>query len=170
MGQGDTQRALRLAGVLWHLWEVHGSLTKGRRRLVALLALPGADAPTLARARVLNGAGVLALNQDDVASARRVFRESLTLHRQHQHAPGSAWVLIHLSWLCLDSRYHKAARRFLREALPPCQRLDDRRGVARCYNLLGYLAWAQGDLTASRELHQQSLALNRELGDHWGAA
>ncbi|MDQ6669689.1 MAG: LuxR family transcriptional regulator, partial [Chloroflexota bacterium] len=51
MGQDDTERALRLAGVLWHLWEVHGFLTEGRRRIAALLTLPGADAPTLARAR-----------------------------------------------------------------------------------------------------------------------
>jgi hypothetical protein len=169
VGQADTERALRLAGVMWHVWQVHGTFTEGRRRLAAVLALPRADDPTLARARVLNEAGVLALNQhDDVPAARRLFRESLALYRRHQHDPGIAWVLIHLSWLCGDIGRTKAARRFLREAPPLCERLGDRRGSARCYNLLGYLACTEGDLHASRDFHQRSLALHRELGDRWG--
>ncbi len=148
---------------------MHGTFTDGRRRLAAVLVFPGADDPTLARARVLNGAGVLALDQhDDVPTARRLFRESLTLYRRYQHDPGIAWVLIHLSWLCLDIGRPEPARRFLRHALPLCERLNDRRGIARCLNLLGYLAWWEGDLDASRDLHRRSLALNRELGDRWG--
>jgi predicted ATPase/transcriptional regulator with XRE-family HTH domain len=101
MGQGDTERALRLAGVLWHLWEVYGFLTEGRRRIAALLALPGADAPTLARARVLNGAGVLALNQYDTPIARRLFRESLALYQalsarsRHRLGDDSSKLAVH---------------------------------------------------------------------------
>jgi hypothetical protein len=43
-------------------------------------------------------------------------------------------------------------------------------GIARGQNLLGYLAWQEGNLHTSRDLHQQSLALNRRLGDRWGTA
>jgi predicted ATPase/DNA-binding XRE family transcriptional regulator len=170
VGQVDTDQALRLASVLWHLWDVHAFFTEGRRRIATLLALPGADAPTLGRARVLNGAGVLALSQHDVPSARGLLRESLALYQLHQDDRGVAWVLIHLSWLCLDIARRKAARRFLRDALSRCERLDEQHGIARCQNLLGYLAWGEGDLSTSRDLHLQSLALNRKLGDRWGTA
>jgi non-specific serine/threonine protein kinase len=170
VAQADVTRALRLTGVLWHLWEVHGALAEGRRRISRVMALRGAEAPTLARARVLNGAGVLALNQHDAVTARRLFRESLALYTRHQHAQGVAWVLIHLSWQCLDIGRPRPARRFLRQATALCEQLGDRRGVARCWNLLGYLAWVEGDLFASRDFHERSLALNRELGERWGTA
>jgi predicted ATPase len=167
--KSDTERALRLAGVLWHLWQVQG-LTQGRRRVAALLELPGAEAPTLARARVLNGAGVLALNQLDTLSARRHFGESLRLYRDLQHDRGVAWVLIHLGWMCSDVAYFKAADRFLHEAFALCERLSERRGAARCLNLLGILAWNRGNLREACDLHQRSLSLNRELNDSWGTA
>jgi predicted ATPase/DNA-binding XRE family transcriptional regulator len=166
----DAERALRLAGVLWHLWQVHAYLTQGRRRIAALLELPAAEAPTLARARVLNGAGVLALNQLDTFSARRHFGESLRLYRDLQHDRGVAWVLIHLGWVCIDILYYKAADRFLREAVALCERLGERAGVARCLNLLGILAWERGNLREAFDLHRRSLSLSRELSDRWGAA
>jgi tetratricopeptide repeat protein len=156
--------------VLWRFWEVHGYLHDGRRRLSALLDLPGAAAPTLARAKVLDGAGVLAMHQADQINARRLFRESLELYRLHNHERGVAWVLIHLGWLCFDWLRHKAARRFVRNALALCNRLADRQGIARCLNLSGMLAWAQGDIEASGRLHRESLALAREVGDWWGMA
>ena len=170
IAQSDAERALRLAGVLWHVWEVRGYLTQGRRRIAALLALPGAEAPTLARARVLNGAGVLALNQNDILSARRHFGQSLRLYRHLQHDRGVAWVLIRLGWLCTDLSYVKAADRFLHEAFALCERLGEWHGTARCLNLLGLLAWERGNVSAACDLHQRSLALSRELHDRWGTA
>jgi hypothetical protein len=170
VGQADTERALRLAAVLWYPWEVYGAFTDGRRRLAAVLALPGAEAPTLDRARVLNGAGVLALNQFDIAAARRLLRDSLVLYRQHRYEPGITWVLIRLSWLCCDTGRLKAARWFLRQALSRSERLGDRRGIARCLNLSGLLAWATGDLEAAHDFHRNGLALNREVHDRFGIA
>jgi non-specific serine/threonine protein kinase len=170
MAGGDVQRALRLAGVLSRFWEVRAHLREGRERLADVLALPGAAAPTLARARVLDGAGVLALYQFDVRAARPVFKESLALHRQHEDWHGVAWALIHLGWLCHDTARLKAAHRFLREALELCQRLGDRRGVARSLTLLGNVTLLEGDLRTARSIHEQCLRLNREVGDHWGTA
>jgi predicted ATPase/transcriptional regulator with XRE-family HTH domain len=170
IARSDGERALRLAAVLWHMWQVRGYLTQGRRRIAALLEIPGSEAPTLARARVLNGAGVLALNQRDVQSARRQFGESLRLHRHLRHDQGVAWVLIHLSWLCLDVGRLKAGDRFVHEAHAICTRLGDRNGIARCLNLLGYLAWLRGSLDASCNFQRRSLALNRDIDDRWGIA
>ena len=170
MAEGDVDSALRLAGVLWHLWQVRGYLHDGRQRLTALLAMPGASRPTLARSRVVDGAGALAMYQADALGARRLFKESLALYRQHADERGAAWVLIRLAWLASDLQYIGAGRRFLAEALQLCERLGDRYGISRSLNLLGILTWQRGDCEAAFPLHQRSLAISRELGDRWGAA
>jgi non-specific serine/threonine protein kinase len=167
---GDAQNALRLAGVVARFWEVRGHLREGRKRLTEVLALPAASASTRARAKVLDGAGVLALYQYDVLAARPLFKESLALYRQHRDWHGVAWVLIHLGWFCHDTGRLKAAFRFLREAVQLCEQLGDRRGSARALTLLGSVTFWAGDFTAARALHEQSLAQTREVGDRWGTA
>jgi tetratricopeptide (TPR) repeat protein len=133
--RGDVQQALEIASVLWRSWEVHGYLSAGRSRLAALLALPGAAEPTLARARVLDGAGVLALYQYDLRAARSYFKESLSLYLAHHERRGAAWVLVHLGWLCHDSGRYKAARYFLRRGLALAQAATDDAATARCLSL-----------------------------------
>jgi tetratricopeptide (TPR) repeat protein len=168
--RGEVQEALRLAGAMSRFWEIRGHLREGRARLARLLTLPGSSAATVARARALDGAAVLAMYQFDVPAARALFRESLALYRQHQHPPGVAWVLIHLGWLCHDFARYKAARRFLREALATCRGADDRRGVARSLTILGMVELAELELSPARSRLEQSLALTREIGDRWGTA
>ena len=169
VARGDIQQALRLAGVMSRFWEVRGH-DEGRGRLEGLLRLPGASAPTVARARALDGAAMLALHQYDMPAARPLFKESLALYRQHDQARGVAWVLVHLGWMCHDLGRPRAARRFLHQALPQCQQVDDRRGVARCLTILGMLAFYELDLSTAGSLHERSLALSREVGDRWGTA
>jgi predicted ATPase/transcriptional regulator with XRE-family HTH domain len=166
----EGQRALQVASVLCRLWEVRGYLREGRRRLATVLALRGVSEPTPARAKVLDGAGVLALYQYDLVAARALFKESLGLYRMHQQPRGVAWVLIHLGWLCHDCGRFKAARRFLREGLEMCREIDDRPGIARCLTLLGMVSWSELDFTTARTLHEESVRLNREVGNRWGTA
>jgi predicted ATPase/DNA-binding XRE family transcriptional regulator len=170
MAQGEVERALHLAGVLSRFREVRGHVREGRARLAAVLALAGESPPTLARARVLDGAGVLAFYQADVPAAGGLFKASLAVYRQHQQRRGAGWALIHLGWLCHDTGRWRAARRLLQEALVACRDVDDRRGVARCLTLLGMLGLNEGDLIIARSFLEQSLALNRDVGDRWGTA
>jgi tetratricopeptide (TPR) repeat protein len=130
----------------------------------------GASEPTPARARVLDGAGVLALCQFDLAAARALFKESLALYRMHRQPRGVAWALIHLGWLCHDGGRFKAARRFLRNALEICREIDDRPGIGRCLTLLGMVAYCEVDFDTARVLHEHSVKLNREIGNRWGTA
>jgi non-specific serine/threonine protein kinase len=170
IGSGDAQHALRLAAVLARFWEIRAHLREGLQRLAEVLAMPGASAPTLERAKVLDMAGVLALYQFDLDVARLHFKKSLATYRQLRAWRGVAWVLIHLGWLCHDSARLKASVRFLREALLLCEQLGDRRGVARALTLLGNTTFWNWDLVTARSLHERSLALSRELGDRWGIA
>jgi hypothetical protein len=153
MAEGDVDSALRLAGVLWHLWQVRGYLHDGRQRLTALLAMPGASRPTLARARVVHGAGALAMYQADALGARLLFKERLALYRHHGDERGAAWVLIRLAWLASDLNYNGAGSRVLAEALQLCERLGDRYGISRALNVLGILTWQRGDYEAAFPLH-----------------
>jgi non-specific serine/threonine protein kinase len=168
--QGNVDAAMRLGGVLWHLWQVRGNLREGRQRLTRLLAMPGASHPGLARARVLEGAGVLAMYQADANSARQLFKECLLLYRRYGDDHRRAWVLIDLAWLASDLLYNAAGRRFVAEALDICARRGDRYGTARALNVLGLLTWQRGEYEECFPLHQQSLAISRGLDDRWGIA
>lgn len=167
VNRGEVQQALELAGVLAHVWQVRGYLKEGRRRLAELIELPGAAPPTLARARVLDGAGVLALYQGDVDASRVLLKESLALYRKHQLLAGVARVLFHLGWLCHDHYRVRVARRLMREALDICRRLEDRPGEARCLNVLGMVEVGDGNVDLGQSLLEQSLQLSREVGDSW---
>jgi non-specific serine/threonine protein kinase len=170
MAQGNVDSAMRLSSVLWHLWQVRGNLREGRQRLTKLLNMPCASHPSLARARVLEGAGVLAMYQADANSARQLFKECLWLYRQYGDDHRRAWVLIDMAWLASDLFYNGAGRRFVAEALDLCERHGDRYGTARALNVQGLLEWQRGDYAACFPLHRQSLAISRELNDGWGIA
>lgn len=58
-----------------------------------------------------------------------------------------------------------AARQELEESLALYQANDDRRGVARVYFDLGWIALDQGEWSEAMRLNQDSLALARETGD-----
>jgi hypothetical protein len=55
----ETQQLLRLAGALWWCWTIQGARFEALSWLQRALALPGAEAPTLARTRALSGLGFL---------------------------------------------------------------------------------------------------------------
>jgi tetratricopeptide (TPR) repeat protein len=156
--------------VLGRFWQLRGHLHEGRRRLATMLALPGAEEPTLARAKALEAAGALALYQGELQATRALLKESLALYRQHGQQSGIAWALFHLGWMCHDHFREKAARRFLHEALVLFRLLGDRRGVAQALNALGLVAMVESDLSLAVALHEESLALSRDLNDRWAVA
>lgn len=88
--QGQVEAGLRLGGVLAGFWGVRGYGTEGREHLSGLLALPGAEAPTAARAWALHGAGELAGLQGDYGEAQVLFEESLAIQRKLKDKPGIA--------------------------------------------------------------------------------
>ena len=80
---GDVDLALRLGKSLWRFWVARGHLREGRERLARLLAMPGADARTLLRARVLHGAATLVHGSLDFHGACLLAEESLAIAREH---------------------------------------------------------------------------------------
>ena len=77
---GDPDTALALCTAVWRYWVVRGHLTEGRA--LADAALAGGGGTPENRFGALDGAGVLAGEQGDFASARTHFEASLALARE----------------------------------------------------------------------------------------
>jgi predicted ATPase len=156
---------LRLGGALWRFWEVRGHWTEGRNLLAAVLAIAGEYGSSSARAKALQGTGVLAFYQRDYASAKNLFEESLALFRNSGDNRGTAWVLIYQGWMANDSGNFELALSLLNESLTLFRKAGDKQGIAWSLCRLGLVAYFQGDFSTARPLVEESLALSREVRD-----
>lgn len=163
--QERTAAGLRLAGSLWRFWEVRGYLSEGREHLQATLSQDTARSHTQARARALNGAGILAADQGDYAAARALFEERLTISRELGDRQGISAALNSLGNVAWHQGEFEAAKALYEECLTMDREVEDRQGMASTLANLGMVADCQGDYAAARALFEESLAIKRELGD-----
>jgi predicted ATPase/DNA-binding SARP family transcriptional activator len=161
---------LRLAGELWRFWEVHGHYSEGRAYLSEALDRKRAGGRTKARARALNGAGVLASYQGDYGAARALLEESLAISRELEDKQGIAWPLHHLGLMASRQGDYGAARALHEECLAIWRELEDKQGIGWTLHQLGSVAREQGEYGAARALYEESLAISRELEDKQGIA
>ncbi|HUS17867.1 MAG TPA: tetratricopeptide repeat protein [Chloroflexia bacterium] len=166
----DPVAGLRLAGILAWFWELHGHLREGRARLGALLAAPGAQAPTAARAKALQAAGRLATRQDDPA-AEALLLESLALARATGDVEVEVSALHNLGNVAADTTDDlDRATAYYEESYRLAQAHGDPWHVAWALIGRGWVALARGDLVAAERDFAASLALRRSRGDLWGIA
>ncbi|MCW3100764.1 MAG: transcriptional activator domain protein, partial [Chthonomonadaceae bacterium] len=166
----SAQVGLWLTGALSRFWDVRGYLCLGRGYLAKALSRADASAPTLERAKALQGAGSLARSQGDFASARALLEESLTILRALGDKGGIALSLNNLGNVASNQGDYGAARTLYEESLVIQRELGDNTGIARSLSNLGNMAYAQGDYGAARPLYEESLVIRRELGDKTGIA
>jgi hypothetical protein len=69
VAQPDKALALRLAGSLWRYWHIRGTLAEGQSWLEQAL-VGSEDADPAVRAKALDGAGVIAMDQGRLAESR----------------------------------------------------------------------------------------------------
>lgn len=168
--QGEIEFGLRLGAALWRFWVTRGHMLEGRQRLQRLLALPGGEARTSARARVLHGLGTVIYEISDYAQARPILEEGLSIWREVGNQRGMAAALSSLGWLAIEIGDIGVARSLSEEALLLNRELGEKRGVAVALFNLGSVALQQSDYPAALSLFQESLALRREIGDRRGCA
>jgi predicted ATPase/DNA-binding SARP family transcriptional activator len=168
---GQWEAGLRLASALsWPLWETRGYWTEGRERLARLLALSGAESPTVARASGLRAWGHLAEMQGDWDSAKASYQESLAICRELGDRKGideSIRFLGAVAWL---EREFADAWALLEESLAFRREQGDRHGVADVLEYMGLVAEQQGDYPRARALYEESLSILRALGGQQGIA
>lgn len=82
-----------------------------------------------------------------------------------------AKALEHLAGLALEQCDYGKARISIEESLRLWRDIQDKRGIAGCLHLLGWVASAgERDLEKAMKVYQESLALRQELGDKRGVS
>jgi non-specific serine/threonine protein kinase len=179
--RGEDETALRLSAALPRFWFVRGYLSEGRRWLGE--ALQGAESngkaaksttrtPQFesARARALNGAGLLAYPQGEYAVAHSLLEKSLALFRHLDDKQNIAYVLNGLGVVVQQQGDYTAARNYLEQSLALRRALGDKQGIASTLNNLGEVARCLGDYDAARSTYEEALAVLAEVGSKWDVA
>jgi predicted ATPase/class 3 adenylate cyclase len=155
---------LAIAGSVWWFWYVRGHLAEGRALIGETVGVAPEDAP-IARAKALNGMGVLAQRQGDYRAARAHHEEALAIWRAHDDRAGMANALNNLGSDHYYAGDYASARACYEESLRLRRALGDRWGTAAALANLRNVASHQGDAAAVLALSEESLAIFRELGD-----
>lgn len=167
--RGSAGLGARLAGALWRFWYKRGHMLVAHRWLEAAL-FRGGELPAGTRAKALTGAGTLAWERGDYASALALHEESLCLHRQTDNKPGIAASLDKMCLVRLYQGDHASAKALQEESLALRQQLDDVPGRAASLHNLGLVALYRGDYEPAKKLIEESLSLFRGLEDKWSVS
>jgi predicted ATPase len=157
---GDGEIELRLAGALWWFWWLRCYWSEARSWLAAALTRSGGSGCTVARAKALEGAGLLARD-------RRLSKESVALFRELGDRLGLGSALRTLGMMMMEAGDQSAARAHYEESLAICQETGDRRGLVPTLFGLGELAELRGDLAAAQSLGEEGIAVCHEVGEQW---
>jgi predicted ATPase len=169
-GSGHIHEALRLGGALHEFWHVRGDMVEGLALLRRLLALPGAEARTSARAKALNAAGVLAQMVRDYGTSVSLHEEGLAIGRELDDRWNIAYALSGLGMTLNNVGDLDAARPRFEEALTIWKEVGDSWGVTFVLFGLGHNARGQSDHATSRAHFEECLRILRLRGDRWGIA
>ncbi len=157
-----------MAAALWRFWLARGHWTEGRELLGQILdRCPGESS---ARAEALLGAGSLAFNQRDYASASALLSESLSLSERLRDAGIRAWAQYYLGWMANDRGEPEEALTLLNESLGTFRSTNDRQGIAYALVMIGLVRFFQGDAAAAHPPAEEGLAISREIRDPAGYA
>ncbi len=168
--RGEAEYGLELGNAVWRFWAVRGFLRQGRDRLRKLLALPGAERNSDARARALNALGSMGHMLGRFEEALPSLEESLAIFRETGNVEQTAVVLNNLGWVTSILARGEQARAINEEALALSRKLGLARGEALACNNLGWCASLRGRHLEALPLHRRNLALRREIGDARGVA
>jgi predicted ATPase len=166
----DPQSSLTLVSRLGKYWELHGHYTEGRAYLSKVLGREGAEEPTLARARALNSAGVLAYCQGDIPSAEALLREGIEVSRHVGNKESTAWLVNNLADVISAQGADDLARELYSESLAMFRELGDQCGIASLIHHLARLERDQGNFEQARRYYSEGVAIQSGLGNKLGVA
>lgn len=165
-GHGMTM-ALRLGAALKNFWAIRGPYREGRVFLERALAVREEVAPAI-QAKALLTAANLAFLQSDFNVAGAYCQESLQLFRELEDRTGIANALYLLSWVARDDITIDIA--LAEEALALFREIGDREYIAWSIYTLGYLDYLRGAYENAFRLIEESIVLQKELGNTRGVA
>jgi tetratricopeptide (TPR) repeat protein len=160
-----TDIGLRLSAALCHYWAVRSGANEARVRIQAIERLVAACPPSLAQAKALHGASMLARELSDYETAERLLRYSLAIARQLDETRQIADNLNGLGWLAVLRGRAGEARALFEESLSLVQRLADAAWKARVLTRLGYVSFMEGDYARAMTLAGEGATIARVIGD-----
>jgi tetratricopeptide (TPR) repeat protein len=161
--KGDEEDAVEIASNAWRLWRVAQDPSGGRAFLAAVLD-KGEKKQSRARSLALYGDALLAFTQGKIEESRKRSQEALDTARAVNDREALTLAYLGLSRVALeDSDYSKSltlavkAREFARD-------LDPAIGQAALF-IHASATRLTGDYNRAADLFEQSLDLNRKIGD-----
>ncbi len=159
----EVEMGLQLVGALLAFWRVSNQDREGRNWCEQALALPGARARTVARAKALLAAGTMTVFQGDLPQAKLLLEESIAIGREAGPVGkrNLAHALAGLARVALSQGNLGAARELAAEGVRLFQEVGEVWGTALALNFLGTATLELGDLVAASPLLEESVALFR---------
>jgi predicted ATPase/DNA-binding CsgD family transcriptional regulator len=163
----EAEMGLRLGGALYRFWRYRNHVREGRSWLEQVLAQPGTQAHSIARAKALRGAGLLAFSQGDFSEAHRLVEESVSIGRE-AGAAGKRELSSALATLAHVSLFQGNpgdTRELAGESLQLLREMGEPWGIARALCYQGLAMIELGEPLAAQSLLEESVALFRAVGD-----
>jgi predicted ATPase/class 3 adenylate cyclase len=156
---------LRLAAALARFWWLVGAMDEGRTTVEAVLAIPGADAPTTWRMRAFEGAGLIYYYAADNDRAVDAYQAQLDLARQLDDRKGGADARFNL--IFTDDYRTRAAEGLaeIDEIADSYRAVGDERSLARTIWVRANLLLADGRPAEAQQLMVDAVARYRAFGD-----
>jgi tetratricopeptide (TPR) repeat protein len=162
---GETDRALLLASLLWRFWVGNGHVDEGRKLVTSLLELPEVKSSTTTFGEVLFGAGMLAFRQGDNEESGKRFEESLAVSRERNDKLTIVGALTGLARTSLRQGNYARVKTRSEEARKIAREIGDEYAETRPLHMLAAVTKMEGNLPQARELYEESLTLARKVGD-----
>jgi predicted ATPase/class 3 adenylate cyclase len=164
---GDAGGLQRLAGALWRAWYLRSREAEGLRRIEAALA--SSPDRTAARLKLILGASVMLLGVADPQSALARAHEGRALASEL----GDGWSVAYatmmignaLSDLPEGERDFHGALEHLAEAARLFEENGDRHYGLIAHHNQGWIRGELGDAEAEKRIHEEDLAVAREIGN-----
>jgi predicted ATPase/class 3 adenylate cyclase/tetratricopeptide (TPR) repeat protein len=115
-------------------------------------------------ARVLRGLGNVQTQCGNAERGQAFYNESIALFREINDTWGIAWMLLEIGRAAPDLGTQEA---LLQESLALARAEGYKRTIATALGNLGKLAHAKGEYARATEFLEETLAIGRELRDHW---
>jgi len=161
---------LPLVGSLRWFWTLRSHVNEGYEWARVMLEQSEAGRATVARAKALWTAGVMAWFQQDPV-ARDLLEESVAAwRREGGEERGLGYALQHLGLVVSSEGEHSSARLLEEESLELFQRAGDTHGIALATLCLAFIMTKLHEVEISQVLLQESAQLSREIGDRWNLA
>lgn len=161
---GELELGMRLAGAAWRYWHHRSHLREGRDWCRRLLDAPAAFRPTAARFKALTAAGGLAYWLADYAAAKSCYEEALAIAATLEDDGLRADALHSLGYIDVVEGNLESLRERHTEAARLFEARGDRLGHAKVRQGLVLVSFLEGDWRAARQLAEEDVVFQREIG------